>query len=334
MNKLLSFILVYDWECPLSEFSFFDIGSGKPYFAEDETELFGDFYQGKVKSQLEDLINAGQPLSVYFSGPFLEQLVQIDPTIIKNLKSAKHIEMLGGTYHHSLTSLHSKSHFQREAQWHQKLIKKVFSRKTTSFLNTENFYFNDLTVQLADLGFKTTFASAIEWYLGEKQSQRIFHSRSKEDFQLLLVDQDKGDTLFHNPEVTNHFMQFDRRLLEEFGGWKAVLKKTQNIAKPTSLQEQLTKKTSDIYNIRQPISCSYYGTDPDQLRDYPLQKSWLKQLYGLESSIIKKSEALQKQWSQLGSIGVLKKLNPELDENSYDNYQSLINILSDLHLKL
>jgi len=76
----------------------------------------------------------------------------------------------------------------------------------------------------------------------------------------------------------------------------------------------------------------------DQLKSYPLQESWLKQLYGLEASLVKKSEEMQKKWSRLGSFGVLKSLNPDLDQNetnsSYDVYQSLINMLSDLHLKL
>ncbi|MEP2024168.1 MAG: hypothetical protein ABJH98_15150 [Reichenbachiella sp.] len=338
MNKSLSLTIVYDWECPLSEFSFFDVNSGNPYFSADEADLFLSKYRSGIDKQLKEIIDANLPLSIYFSGSFLEQLANCDADIIKSLKTAKHIELLGGTYHHSLVSLFSKSHFQREINWHQSLIKKLFGQKPSAFLNTTNIYFNDLTEQLTKEGYQSTFAGAIDWYLGDNKNQRIFSSRTNEDFKLMLTNQDRGHTLFHDHEVVNHFMQLSSQQLDEFGGWKALTQKVKNKADLVSLSEQLRGTSLETYNVRQPISCSYELIELDGLKNYPLQESWLKQLYGLETSIAKKPEPLQKKWSRLGSIGVLKKLNSDIDHsdsnNSYDTYQSLINILSDLHLRL
>ncbi|SMD33734.1 Glycosyl hydrolase family 57 [Reichenbachiella faecimaris] len=338
MSKLLSLVLVYDWECPLSEFSFFDVRSGKSYFAEDEENLFNEWYISGISNQLDEVIDAKHPVSVYFSGSFLELLAICDPTRIKSIKSAKHINILGGTYHHSLASLYSKSHFEREVSWHQKLVKNLFGVKPIYFFNTENIYFNDLALQLESSDFKSTFAGAIDWYLGDKKNQRVFSSKSNEGFMLMLVNHDGGDTLFHDHEVVNNFMQLGSQQLEDFGGWNELIRKTKTKAELVALNKQMKTSTTETYNIRQPISAAYGSVDLDQLKNYPLQESWIKQLYGLEASLVKKPEALQKKWSRLGSIGVLKSLNPDLDQgetnNSYNVYQSLINILSDLHLKL
>lgn len=338
MSKSLSLTLIFDWECPLSEFSFFDVNSGKSYFHENESDLFLAAYKSGIERQLQEITDTKFHVTVYFSGPFLEQLASCDPAIIKVIKAAKHIEILGGTYHHSLVSLFSKTHFQKEIDWHQQLTKKHFGKKPKTFLNTSNIYFNDLSEMLAEAGYQSTFTGAIDWYLGDKKHQRIFSSRANEVFKLMLTNQDNGHTLFHDPEVINNFIQLTSQQLEDFGGWKELVRKTKAKAEIVSITEQLQASPSDTYNIRQPISSAYGDINLDQLKSYPLQESWLKQLYGLENSLVKKPEDLQKKWSKLGSFGVLKSLNPDLGQNetnsSYDVYQSLINILSDLQLKL
>lgn len=338
MSHSLSISIIYDWNCPLSEFSFFDVNSGKSYFPSNESDLFLAAYNSGMDRQLKEIVDSKKPVSIYFSGPFMEQLALHDSDIISAIKANKHIELLGGTYHHSLVSLFSKKHFQKEVDWHKKLSKKCFGKKAHSFLNTNNVYFNDLAEQLANAGYHSTFTGAIDWHLGDKKDQRVFSSRNSENFKLMLTNSNSEAILFQNTKIENHFIQFSSQQLEAVGGWNELLRKTKNKADLVTLQEQLKGASSDTYNIRQPISCSYGDLNLNQLQDYPLQQSWLKQLYGLESSLSKKPEVLQKKWSRLGSIGVLKSLNPDLDrnndQNSYDVYQSLINIISDLHLKL
>jgi len=338
MNKSLSFVLVYDWECPISDFSFFDIGTDKSYFGENENNLFESRYDSKVKNQLQEILAEKQAVALYFSGPFLELLSSHDPSTVKKLKSAKHVTLLGGTYHHSLAALHSLTHFNLEVIWHQKLIKKLFGTQPTCFLNTQNIYFNHLAESLASAGFDSTFTGAIDWYLGNKPDQRIFHSKSNENFKLLLVNQDGGHTLFQDNNVANHFLQINSSQLDALGGWAALIRKTKNNGSIVSVNEQLIECDSDPYNIRQPISSSYDGIELDQIKNYPLQESWLKQLYEIESLVAKKPEAAQKLWSRLGAMCVLKALNPELESSeqlsSYEVYQSLINMLNDLRLSL
>lgn len=342
MTKLLSLTLVFDWERPLSEFSFLDIGSGKPYYHDDELTRFKSWYKKVVHPQLTQVVESTEPVSIYFSGTFTEQLVKCDTEMVKALKSAVkkgHIELLGGTYHHSLSSLYSSLHFGLESNWHQKLTKKTFGPQTNRFFNTENIYYNDLAIQIKSLGYSSAFAGAIDWYLGQNSAQRMFSSRPEKDFEVLLVSSDEGRSLFQNNYVDNHFVQFDIEQLIALGGWKELTRKTKNKASIVPIGGHETEEhTKEIYNVRQPISGKYHDIELERLNGHPLQVGWLKQLYELAPSIKGKSEAVQKLWSGLTSISQLKKLNPDLNAGNphicYDTYQTLINMLSDLRLKL
>ncbi|MEP1780570.1 hypothetical protein [Reichenbachiella sp.] len=342
MTKLLSLTIVFDWERTLSEFSFLDIGSGKSYYNENEIAFFEKWYKSEAHEQLTQMVRSEHPTSVYFTGSFLELLVICDEEMVKSLKSAVkkgHIELLGGTYHHTLSSLYSGFHFDLEVGWHQKLIKKTFGTRTSCFFNTENIYYNDLAIQLKSLGYSSVFTGAIDWYLGPEKSRRMFSSGPEKDFKVLLISPNQGNSLFQDNAVENHFVQFDSTQLISAGGWNELVRKTSNKASIVTLDSQTAKdQGEEIYNVRQPISGKYHSIELKQLHEHPLQAGWLKQLYDLAPSIEKKSESIQKTWSSLSSTSHLKKLNPDLnsgDHNAcYDTYQILINILSDFRLTL
>ncbi|MEO9968082.1 MAG: hypothetical protein ABJF11_19975 [Reichenbachiella sp.] len=344
MNKSLALTLVLDWEKQLSDFTFFDIGANKSYFAEGESSAFSVWYSKNGKTMLSQVLSSKVPTSIYFSGTFIELLVAEDSKIVLEIKSAiknKQIEILGGTFHHSLSSLYNINHFIREAEWHKKLMKKTFGYQPEVFFNTQNIYYNELVAHLKPMGYKATFTGAIDWYLTPTQSERILCSRSNNDFKLMLISPDQGMSIFQEEmsEIQNHFVQVDYQRLLDLGGLDNIARKAKGKASFRSIRSLLEESSSEpVYNIRQPISGSYNSYNLEDLNANPLQQSWLKQLYGLESLFSTRPEKIQKRWSELSSIAYLKRLNPNfnsVDNNaSYDTYQSLINMLSDLQLGL
>lgn len=340
MSKSLSITLIFDWARPLVNFSLFDIGSKRGYYAEDEAQQFDAWYQQQAYPALQQIADSQTPVSLYFSGTFVEMLSTRDAAMMKTLKAAVkkgQVELLGGTYHHSLSSLYDRSHFQREVHWHRALIQKKFGTVPSRFFNTANIYYNDLATTLKDLGFVSSFTGAIAWYLGEHKSERILSSKPEIDFDLLLMSSDQGQSLFHDNEIQHHFLHLEPAELMALGGWSELIRKTKNTATICTLEAQTAQaEKKSTYNVRQPISGDYGAYALDKLNTHPLQISWLKQLYELSTAIEVQSEEIQKLWSGLSAVSILEKLNPDAghEDTSYNTYQALINIFSNLQFRL
>lgn len=341
MTQQLSLTLIFDCERNLANFSFFDVGQKKSYHQANEMAILSHWYERGIKDELKNILKSKICTSIYFSGSFIELLIACDKEMIKTIKSSVKsgfIELLGGTYHHSLSSLYSQSQFDREVKWHSELIRKTFGSQPKNFFNTENIYFNDLGDRLKNLGYGATFTGAIDWYLGENRSQRVFSSRASPDFKIMLISSNH-QTLFQDPEIKNLFLQMDVDQLIAYGGWSKIVKMAENNAPIVSLSAQIENNLPQgVYHARQPICGPYRSFGLEHLNGHPLQKSWLKQLYGLSAQLKQQSEPLQKLWSNLASISHLTKLNPDLQGSEehacYDTYRILSNIISDFELKL
>ncbi|UXX79736.1 hypothetical protein N7E81_01250 [Reichenbachiella carrageenanivorans] len=340
MNKSLSITLIFDWARPLVNFSLFDIGSKRGYYAADEAQQFRAWYQQYAYPALTQITENTTPVSLYCSGTFIDMLSAFDAAMVKTLKTAikkGHIELLGGTYHHSLSSLYDRAHFQREVHWHKQLIQKKLGTSPSRFFNTSNIYYNDLAPILQELGYNSSFTGAIDWYLSEHKSERIFSAKSETSFDLLLITSDQGQSLFQNDEIQHHFLQLAPDELMAIGGWSELIRKTKNKATIYSLKTQIDQvEKKPIYNVRQPISGTYDYRPLDSLNTHPLQISWLKQLNELSTAMAVQSEEIQKLWSGLSAANILEKLNPNAghEDTSYNTYQTLINIFSNLQFRL
>lgn len=338
MKKKTSFSLIFDWPGAMSKFSFLDIGNNRPYFDPDQKEKFNAWYKSVGEKTFLQITKHKTPVSLYFSGPFIEMWTEVNQKSIDNLRSAiaeGSVEILGGTYHHDFSSLYSIDLFVQQINWHSTLMKKTFDCEVKNFYNTENIYYNSLAQTLAKQGFQSCFTGAIDWYLGDNRNQRIFSSKDEKKFRLLLVSGDQGEAIFDQNDVTDHFVVMDYVQLQSYGGWIEVVRKVSGKTEIVPIGQE--EKNLPIYSAKQPISGSYQGYDLETFTKHPLQKNWLGQLYDLAPDMLRQPETIQKTWASLGNREVLLQLNPNLQEpdsnTSYDTFHSLINILNDLQLK-
>lgn len=341
MNKRTSFSVLFDWPRSVSKYSFLDIGGIEPYFDPEDQKKFNSWYKSIGKKILLQIAENKTAVSIYFSGPFIELMMEADPRsadIIKSAIADGTIEILGGTYHHSFSCLYSIDLFKKEILWHSALMKKAFGCDVNHFFNTENVYYNNLAQTLAKQGFTSCFTGAIDWYLGENQNQRVFRSKDEKKFHLLLVSDDQGAAIFDQNEIADHFVLMDCTQLQALGGWKEIVRKVSGKTEIVTIDNHLQRSDKGlIYSAKQPITGSYQGYNLETFTKHPLQKNWLNQLYELAPAMMSQPESIQKIWSSFGNKEVLLQLNPNLQEPdsnvSYDTFHSLINILNDLQLR-
>jgi alpha-amylase len=147
----------------IKKYRIFDIGHDHEYF-NDTSELDINnvrILKKIVKKSYEptnqlllELLKKHPKFRVSFSltGVLLDQLEEHAPHVIeqfqKLVKTGK-VEILGETYHHSLSFFYSREEFERQVKEHAKRIKKLFGVKPAVFSNTELAYTNELA-QWAD----------------------------------------------------------------------------------------------------------------------------------------------------------------------------------------
>jgi len=122
------------------------------------------------------------------SGVILGLLERYRPDVIENFKflvDTGCVEMLGETYYHSLSSLHSKKEFERQVKMHTRLIYDLFCQTPSVFRNTELIHNNDLAAIVTSLGFKGILCEGIERLLTGKSVNKIY-TTPRESIKLLL----------------------------------------------------------------------------------------------------------------------------------------------------
>ena len=108
-----------------------------------------------------------RPFSVAysFSGVFLEQCRSCRPDVLDSfvrLVDTGRVEVMEQTYYHSLASLYEdKSEFYEEVKMHRELIWDIFSKRPTTFENTELIYNDEIAKMVDGLGYKAIFTEGI-----------------------------------------------------------------------------------------------------------------------------------------------------------------------------
>ncbi|RJE75723.1 hypothetical protein [Reichenbachiella sp. MSK19-1] len=346
MNKTLSLALIFDFTYSLESFTLFDIGHQKPYFKPIQSEEnFMIAYQGQHRETLHEAVQLttqdDTPISLYLSGSFITLMSKFDPetiTLIKNALKQGKLSLLGGTYHHSLASIYSFKEFISDIKTHQKLLKSTFDYHTSYFYNTENIYCNDIADTLHELGYKGLFAGTIEWYLWKNKEMRLFHATNQPEQSVFLLDNDRGDSLFSDPDRHTHFLQFDPQTISSFGGLKSIVQKARQKAKILSLDEQvINTQDTTPYNIKSPVMGSVRGLSLESFHSNALQNRALKEYYKLEDPVKKtKDPDMLHDWASLGNIQYFLQMSKDEDQHllPYDYYNIYMNILNDFTLRL
>lgn len=329
--------LIFDYPITLNSYSIFEIGSQKPYIDCSKTkESFQSDYYGQYKGYLEEILKESYqdtPISIYFSGVFIDLLQQTDADMISKIKHACHdtkLELIGGTINNSLSCLYNEKQFEAEVKAHKTLLKSTFDYKPTCFYNAENIYYNPLAEKLKKWGFKKTFAGAIDWYLGKKNNDRVFIPKRVDGFNLLVIDKD--NSLFNNPKQKVHFLQFDLEGLKQFRGVKRILIATKYKAKMRPLSGSGRYNSKELYYIKTPTMGSLNQRTLKSYNGQAMQSNTMNMYYSISEQF---NLANNTDYLTLGSSLLYLSLNPEQSKNKdcFEKYNNFMNILNDAEIK-
>src|SRR5258705_4345820 len=137
-------------------------------------------------------------VSFSISGTALELFRQHRPDVIdsfQELVKTGYVELLGETYYHSLSFLHSKKEFRRQVKKHADTIKEVFDIAPQVFRNTELIYNNQLAKEVADIGFNGILCEGVQKILRGRSANKLFRVAGDEPVKLFLRDASLSDDI-------------------------------------------------------------------------------------------------------------------------------------------
>ena len=125
------------------------------------------------------------------SGMFLYQAALYEPQLVEKLKAlvaTGNVEILGGTYYHSLASLSNlgMNEFMQQVKEHKELIKQVFGYEVKVFENTEYIYNNEIAKVVEGLGFKGILTEGVPKILEWRSPTYVYSAIGTESIKLLL----------------------------------------------------------------------------------------------------------------------------------------------------
>lgn len=104
------------------------------------------------------------------TGAAIEQFERYSPETLRSfqrLAETGHVEFLGETYYHSLSSLHDPAEFETQVNLHDALMRQYFGYKPKVFRNTELIYDDRIGRLAAGMGYKGVIAEGaddiLEW---------------------------------------------------------------------------------------------------------------------------------------------------------------------------
>lgn len=192
----------------IDEYSVFDIGEEKKYFADKkDAQTNNEQLLKKVSKQcyrpttqlLLELLNQHPELQLTFSfsGVVLDQLQRHDPETLRlfqDLVDTGQVELLAETYHHSLAFFFDRAEFERQVELHREKVNEIFGQEPTVFRNTELAYNNDVGLWAADAGFDGVLAEGWEEVLGWR-SPNFVYQPPQADIPLLLKNYRLSDDI-------------------------------------------------------------------------------------------------------------------------------------------
>ncbi|WP_292459911.1 polysaccharide deacetylase family protein [Methanothermococcus sp.] len=112
------------------------------------------------------------------TGVFLEQAMEFNDEVLdlfKDLVKTGNVELIGETYHHSLSSLfENHDEFKEDIVEHKKIIKELFGYRTEVFRNTELIYHNKIAETVKKMGFKGIFTEGADRILSWRSPNYLY----------------------------------------------------------------------------------------------------------------------------------------------------------------
>ena len=133
------------------------------------------------------------------TGTLVEQLRDFCPEVIdliRQLTATGHCELLGETYHHSLSFLYSRDEFRQQVELHDQLMQQTFNYRPTVFRNTELIYNNELAHFVASWGrYNAIIAEGADHVLGYRSPAYPYTPPGSPELRLLLKNYRLSDDI-------------------------------------------------------------------------------------------------------------------------------------------
>ncbi|QQS38718.1 polysaccharide deacetylase family protein [Candidatus Woesebacteria bacterium] len=263
-------------------------------------------------------------LSFSFTGIFLEQLLEYDPSVLKSFRElidTGKVEILSETYYHSLAYFYSMDEFESQVKLHTKTIKKLFGVTPKVFRNTELAYTNSLAQWAEKAGYKAILAEGWDAVLGWRSPNYVYSPSGTENIKLLLKNYKLSDDIAFrfsekswkewpltaekfaqwvsningNGEVVNLFMDYEtfgEHQWEDTGIFDFMMKMPEEILKHPDNDFITPSEAAKRYPARGVVDVPGVVTWADTERDLSawtgnsIQLSALNYIYSLEDKVL------------------------------------------------
>ncbi|MCH5214047.1 MAG: glycoside hydrolase family 57 protein [Muribaculaceae bacterium] len=344
--KSLSFCFKIHQPFRLKRYRFFDIGNDHYYyddFADDEiiSRVAASSYipMAKVLLEMIEKSNKKFKFAVMISGTAIEQFQLYVPEVIdlfKQLADTGCMEILSGTYSHSLASLENVEEFVRDVKLHDETIYRVFGLKPKTFANTELIYDDDIALIIKSMGFESAITEGAKHILGWKSPNYLYSASSVPSLKLLFTNSKLSRDItrnFNNPhwheypltadkymswiaalpkeeQVVNLCMSLDTfgTFLPESCGIFEFMKALPHFAKEMNVEfatpSEISKKLKPVGEmvVMHPISGVDEARDVSAWMGNELQKEALRKLYDLSERVnLCHDRRLKQDWEYLQS---------------------------------
>ena len=189
----------------LRPFSFFDIGNGHLYEDEEGSRAVLDNAADNcylpVNALLLELIREHHGdfrLAFSLTGTLLEQLEKYRPDTLESFRrlvATGCVELLGGTYFHSLAFLFSAREFKEQVRLHREKISSLFDQHPLTFRYPELIYNNRLAELAAGMGYRAIMADGVDRVRDGQGVNLVYRPRGGQKIKLLLKNHPLSDDI-------------------------------------------------------------------------------------------------------------------------------------------
>jgi alpha-amylase len=173
----------------------FDIGTTRGYFDDGENERIVRRVAAKCYLPATRLLTGlvrqtgGRfRFALSLSGTLLEQLEAWAPDALAAFQEAVAtggVEILGETYHHSLSALADADEFRAQVGRHAERVQRLFGFRPTVFRNTELIYDDAIAPLVRRLGYEAMLVEGAERVLGWRSPNYVYEAASAPGLRLL-----------------------------------------------------------------------------------------------------------------------------------------------------
>ncbi|MFA7309627.1 MAG: glycoside hydrolase family 57 protein [Candidatus Paceibacterota bacterium] len=275
-------------------------------------------------------------VSFSFSGVALEQLERYVPEAIelfKKIIDTGRVEVLGETYHHSLSFFYSMPEFERQVGKHRELVRRLFGVWPRIFRNTELSYRNDLGTWADAAGYAGVLAEGWDPILGWRSPNYVYKPKGASNAKLLLKNYRLSDDVAFrfssrdwsewpltaekfgqwvnaaDGDTVNLFMDYEtfgEHQWEETGIFAFLDKLPEEVYRNPNIAFRTPSEVIQMHEPKDEVDIPDTLTWADTDRDLtawtgnPMQKAAIESVYGMEDDVMQVNDGkILEDWRRL-----------------------------------